>query len=69
MDSQADRAAIPLATATQLEFATRHYLKRAISEAAKREDRTVSHWFVRLAEQHPGVQIALQQIGGAGERH
>lgn len=45
------------------------HLKRAISEAAKREDRTISHWFVRLAEQHPGVQIALQQIGGAGESH
>ena len=43
-------------------------LKKAIEIAAAREDRKVSHWFVRLAEQHPSVQIALQQIGGAGGR-
>jgi len=39
------------------------HLKQAILQAARREDRTVSHWFLRLAEQHPSVQIALQQIG------
>lgn len=38
-------------------------LKKAIELAALREDRKVSHWLVRLAEQHPSVQIALQQIG------
>lgn len=44
-------------------------IKRAILEAAKREDRTISHWFLRLAEQHPGVQIALQRIGASGGGH
>lgn len=38
-------------------------LKRALKEVARREDRSVSMWLLRLAEQHPSVQIALQQIG------
>jgi translation elongation factor EF-G len=43
-------------------------LKKAIEIAAARDDRKVSHWFVRLAERDPSVQIALQQISGASER-
>jgi len=43
-------------------------LRKAIKRVADREDRKVSHWFVRLAEQHPSVQLELQLIGGAGER-
>ena len=39
-------------------------LKKVIEQVARREDRTVSHWFLRLAERDPSVQIALQQIGG-----
>lgn len=38
-------------------------LKLALREAASREDRTVSTFIVRMAESHPVVQIALQQIG------
>lgn len=38
-------------------------LKLALREVARREDRSVSTWLIRLAEQHPSVQIVLQQIG------
>lgn len=38
-------------------------LKRALKEVARREDRSLSHWILRLAEREPSVQIALQQIG------
>ena len=41
-------------------------LKLALKEVARREDRTVSTWLLRLAEREPSVQIALQQIGGLG---
>lgn len=40
-------------------------LHAAIKLVAKQEDRTVSHWLLRLAERDPSIQIALQQIGGA----
>lgn len=39
-------------------------LKLALREVARREDRSVSTWLLRLAEREPSVQIALQQIGG-----
>lgn len=42
-------------------------LKLAIKEVARREDRSASTWLLRLAEQHPSVQIVLQQIGGVRE--
>lgn len=38
-------------------------LKLALREVARREDRSVSSWLLRLAEREPSVQIALQQIG------
>jgi len=44
-------------------------LKRAIKEAAKRDDRSVSHWLIRLAEKDPSVQIVLQQIGATNGSH
>ena len=40
-------------------------LKLALREVARREDRSVSTWLLRLAEREPSVQIVLQQIGGA----
>ncbi len=42
-------------------------LKAALKEVARREDRSVSTWLLRLAEREPSVQIALQQIGGLRE--
>lgn len=44
-------------------------LKAALKEVARREDRSVSTWLLRLAEREPSVQIALQQICGAGGRN
>lgn len=44
-------------------------LKQAIKRAAEREDRKVSHWLLRLAENHPSVQTELQLIGGASGRN
>lgn len=38
-------------------------LKLALKEVARRQDRSVSMWLLRLAEQEPSVQIVLQQIG------
>ena len=40
-------------------------LKLAIRQAAKREDRTVSTYLLRLAEREPTVQVFLQQIEGS----
>lgn len=44
-------------------------LKQAIRQIAKSEDRSVSHWLMRLAERDPSVQIALQQIAGSSGRN
>lgn len=44
-------------------------MKLALKEVARREDRSVSTWLLRLAEREPSVQIALQQIGSAGSGH
>ena len=42
-------------------------MKLALKEVARREDRTVSTYLLRLAERDASVQIALQQIGSSGQ--
>jgi len=44
-------------------------LKTAVRQVARREDRSVSMWLVRLAEKEPSVQIVLQQIEGPLANH